>query len=182
MASIIRRQFMSLGAASLLLPSVTAQVNAQNDLTVRIDSNWNSGGTDPYGGTHDEAMTDFGEFFPENAKDYFTNRAKANGGIGTQYYMEDIPEGTVFRRMKFGGKRSGSRARAIDNVAAYPSKWCCGASRGHRYWTWEGKNAQGERVTVGYSVPLVCGNSSALLYRAGAPVCVPIPRSGVKSV
>lgn len=165
------RTFVS-GSVALLLPSSLAA----QDVTA-----WTSGGDDPSGYTHDEALIALIQagLLPQESFSEFSLLANANGGAGRGYSTDPIEEGLLFEGMTFGGKKPGSRRRLLRKVAAKPSVWNADASRQMQTWTWEG-NVDGQRVTVGYTKPVVCGNSSAIRYRQGAPVCVPIPKNALR--
>ena len=169
----MHRRFLIASPALVFGAAIEKNLSA---LAEAPQSVWSSGGTDPSGWSHDAALKQMvaDGHLPEPAAREFALLAQARGGEGRGFTRDPIEEGQSYDCMCFGGRNHGSRQRIIRNVIAKPSVWRPDASREMRTWTWQGM-IDGKRVTVAYAVPLVCGNSSAVKYKNGAPVCVPIP-------
>lgn len=166
---MLRRNFL-IGAGAFALAPNTLLAQEVKPLV------WTSGGTDPSGWSHDDALAAFVRkgILPDEARREFSLLAN-NGPNGRGYAYDPIQQGQVFEAMCFGGVKT-PKKRVHDKVIANPDSWTTSSVREMRTWMWEGKGPDGKRMTVGYAVPLVCGNSSAIRYRNGAPICVPIPR------
>jgi hypothetical protein len=169
-----RRNLLVGFGATLWVPrlAIVADATPQPEWTA-----WTSAGRNPSGYTHDEALDALvrGSYMPKEAAVEFSLLANARGGDGRGFSLDPIEEDQSFDAMCFGGKLPGTQKQLVPRLVAKPSVWG-NAPRDMRTFTWEG-NINGVRVTVAYMVPLVCGNSSAKMYRAGAPVCVPIPHT-----
>ena len=172
-----RRRFLIAAPAILVGVGVDKNLSA---LAQAPQSVWGSGGSDPSGWSHDDALARMvaDGYLPVDAAREFLLLANARNGSGRHFSTDPIEEGQSFGCMCFGGRNRGSQKRMIRNVIAKPSVWRPDAPREMRTWTWVG-TIDGKRVTVGYAVPLVCGNSSAVAYKNGAPVCVPIPHNAL---
>lgn len=170
----MHRRFILAAPAILLGVAIDKQLPAFAQTNQSV---WTSGGEDLSGWRHDEALERMVRLnlFPQEAAREFSLLANARGGEGRGYSHDPLDEGQAFGCMCFGGVKT-SQKRMLTNVVAKPSAWKQGTSKEMRTWTWQGM-VDGKRVTVGYAVPVVCGNSSALLYKNGAPVCVPIPHN-----
>lgn len=176
---MLRRTVLA-GAGSLLF--VPARAFALDPLPTV----WTGGGTNPLypvPDRHRVALRRYVEmgFFTEDEARKLLSEVESGR---RNYSQEPIEEGMQFDAMGFGG----GKGRPIEfhrNVIAAPSKWTnvsCTTQDEKctmKAWFLDPKTARTDRPsTIAYCDPLVCGNSSVIEWRAGKPVCVPLPARG----